>query len=187
MRQAVERIPRAAYTLLIVIAACAGLLYDALLHTSQLLMIVPRSAAATSWPFDPAEATVAFYREMIDLHDEIINLLYPPNRDIDDDEDETSTSEARSVAAPIVLQEALTAKEVVAISEVAESPAHTVLEPTQDTVPAVHKRSGYDGRAEPTAVRSHNRAPHHARGHHNRDYGRAGRHRHNRLRVGREG
>src|SRR5436190_22842576 len=101
MRQAAGRIPRAAYALLIVTAACAGLLHDAVMLASQLVLAVSRPAAAKAWPSDPAEATVPFYQEMVDLHEAIIDILYPPDREIDQAENEKIRCNSSPPAAPL--------------------------------------------------------------------------------------
>jgi hypothetical protein len=156
---------------LIVIAACAGLLHDAMVLTSQLLVIVPRAAAASSWPFDPAQARVAFYREMSDLHDEITNILYPPEREIDE-ADEAIASEAslppvRLPVVPVNLQERTPVEQILPRPIAAEAPREAVPEPKRDTGPALDQRHSDDeAQAERANVRSHHRTSRRARRHH---------------------
>jgi hypothetical protein len=135
-----------------------------MLLTSQLLVMVPRADAANRWPFDPAQATVAFYREMGDLHDEIINILYPIEREIGE-ADEMSPSEAplppvRLPVVPVNLPERPPVEQIAAPPKAAEAAP----EPKRDSGSALHGRR--------TNLRSHHRASRQARRRH--DYGYAG-------------
>jgi hypothetical protein len=131
-----------------------------MLLTSQLLVMVPRAAAASSWPFDPSQATVAFYREMSDLHDEIIKILYPPEREIDEADEarspETSLPPVRLPVVPVTLQERTTVEQIAARPIALEGSGEVVHEAKQDAEPALdRRRPDQEAQAERTNGRSH--------------------------------